>query len=111
VYVLFLRQSKGNETKLVQGLFPAAGEGMQGIFEIPVPGGPQINAEDYCVGNQDVNVQHCDAIMRSSQSRVVVPYAHDPLAKKYGGMPASAFLREVRSVADAQGLGEKSSVR
>jgi len=35
-YLLFLRQSKGNETTLVQGLRPTAGEGLQGIFLIPV---------------------------------------------------------------------------
>jgi hypothetical protein len=111
VYVLFLRQSKGNETKLVQGLFPAAGEGVQGIFQIPVPSGPRIAPEDYCAGVGDVNVPHCVALMQNSQTPVVVPYALDPLAKKYGGMPASAFLHEVQSVAAAQGFAEEPSLR
>jgi hypothetical protein len=109
LYVLFLRQPKGDETKLVRGLFPAAGEGAQGIFQIPVTVPLTINAEDYCVGLADVNAQHCEAIMQTSQSPVVVPYAHDPLAKKYSGMPASDFLREVQSVAAVQGVAEKSS--
>jgi hypothetical protein len=110
-YLLFLRQSKGDETKLVQGLWPAAGEGLQGMFLIPVhvPVPPQISAEDYCLGLQGVNVQHCDAIMQTSQSPLVVPYDHDPLAKKYGGMPVSDFLREVQSVTAAQRAAEKSS--
>src|SRR6266567_1110319 len=113
VYVLFLRQSKGNETKLVQGLFPAAGEGVQGIFQIPVhvPVPPVVFAEDYCVGLAGVHVQHCDAITQTSQSPVVVPYARDPLAKRYGGMAASDFLREVQSVAAGQAVAKKSSLR
>jgi hypothetical protein len=37
VYVLFLRYAQGDETQLVQGLLPAAGEGVQGIFWIQVP--------------------------------------------------------------------------
>ncbi len=109
LYVLFLRPSKGHETKLVQGLFPAAGEGVQGIFQIPVPSGPRINPEDYCAGVGDVNVPHCITIMQTSQSPVIVPYTHDPLAKKYAGMPAADFLKEVQSVAGGQGLAEESS--
>jgi hypothetical protein len=108
LYVLFLRQSKGNETKLVQGLFPAAGEGVQGIFQIAVPVPLASNGEDYCVGIWDVNVPHCEAILQTSQSPVVVP-DRDPLAEKYGGMPASDFLKEVQSVAGGQGLAEVSS--
>jgi len=37
LYVLLFQQSKGDETKLVQGLFPVAGEGVPGIFQIPLP--------------------------------------------------------------------------
>lgn len=111
LYVLFLRQSQGPETKLVQGLLPAAGAGVQGIFEIPLPTPRprQTNAEDYCAGILGVNVPHCEAIVKTLQSPVAVPYARDPLAKKYAGMPASDFLREVQSVATAQGLAEKST--
>jgi len=34
VFVMFLRQPKGEETQMVQGLLPAAGEGLQGWFWI-----------------------------------------------------------------------------
>jgi hypothetical protein len=112
LFVLFLRQTKGEETKLVQGLFPAAGEGVQGIFQIPVPVPPDISAEDYCAGIGDVNVKNCDALMQTSQSPVMVfPYADDPLVKKYSGLPASDFLQEIQSVAAAQGLAEEPSQR
>jgi hypothetical protein len=37
VYVLFLKHAQGDETQLVQGLLPAAGEGVQGIFWVQVP--------------------------------------------------------------------------
>ena len=109
LYVLFLRRPRGDETKLVQGLFPAAGEGAQGIFEVPLPDSSPFNAEEYCAGVRDVNVEHCEAILQTSQIPVVVPYRKDPLAKKYGGMPTSAFLQEVQSVAAGQGVAEKSS--
>lgn len=113
-YLLFLRKSKGDETNLVQGLRPAAGEGLQGIFLIPVhvPVPPNVYAEDYCLGLQGVKVQHCNAVLQTSQSPVVVPYAHDPLVKKYSGMPASGFLHEVQSAAAGQGFaGNTSSKR
>jgi hypothetical protein len=115
LFVLFLRQSKGDE-KLVQGLSPAAGEGVQGIFQIQLPGFPAIpgiDSEDYCIGggNGNVNVKHCDAILQASQNPVMAdPWIGDPLAKKYNGMSASDFLREVQS-ASAQGLAEESSPR
>jgi hypothetical protein len=116
VYVLFLRRAKGDETKLVQGLFPAAGEGAQGIFALPVPNmastdiPPGSKMEDYCGGN--VNVEHCDAFVQTSQKPVdVYPVAGDPLVKKYNGMPAADFLREVQSVAVGQAGADKSSLR
>jgi hypothetical protein len=108
-YVLFLRQSKDNETKLVQGLRLAAGEGMQGMFLIQVPAPLPSDAERYCAGVLHGSVQHCDSILEASQSPVMVPYARDPLAKRYVGMAASDFLREVQSVASGQGSAEKSS--
>lgn len=110
-YLLFLRQSKGNETTLIQGLRPTAGEGLQGIFLIPVhvPVPPGVFVDDYCLGLSGINLKHCDAIIQSSQSPVVVPYARDPLAKKYSGKPVSQFLQEVQSVAAAQPLPEKAS--
>jgi hypothetical protein len=108
-YLLFLRQSKGNETQLVQGLRLAAGEGVQGIFMIQVPAPLPTDTERYCNGSRKWNVGHCNSYVETSQSPVLFPYAHDPLAKRYGGMSASDFLREVRSVATAEGLKEMSS--
>ena len=116
-YLLFLRPSQGNEIKSVKGLRPVAGEGVQGIFLLPinvrVSHPPNVvYAEDFCFGlGGQANVPRCKAILEASQSPVVVPYAHDPLAKKYGGMPTSQFLREVQSMASGQGVAEKSSLR
>jgi len=44
-------------------------------------------------------VQHCDSYLETSQNPVIVPYAHDPLAKRYSGMSSSEFLKEVQSLA------------
>ncbi|MGB6194651.1 MAG: hypothetical protein WBF42_19460 [Terracidiphilus sp.] len=112
VYVLFLRQSKDDETRAVQGLRLAAGEGVQGMFmiQVPYPIHPfDPDAERYCAGVLQGSVQHCDSYLETSQSPIMVPYARDPLAKRYGGRPASDFLHEVQSVAASQGLAEKPS--
>jgi hypothetical protein len=97
-YVLFLRRSAGNEAQSVQGLRLAAGDGVQGMFLIHVPVPTPSDPERYCGDALKGNVQHCDAFLEASQSPVTVAYARDPLAKKYGGMPASEFLKEVQSV-------------
>jgi hypothetical protein len=108
-YVLFLRQSQGNDTRLVQGLLPAAGDGLQGMFPIQIP--VKSEADRECNGVLDGSVQWCDAYLETSQDPVAVPYALDPLAKKYNGVAISDFLRDVRSAASQQGLSERSSVR
>jgi hypothetical protein len=105
-YVLFLRAAMGDEAQMVQGLLPAAGHGVQGMFLIKVP---FPNAERYCASVMAGTVGECDAYLETSQDPVVVPYARDPLAKTYSGMPAADFLREVRSVSAAQPLPEKTS--
>lgn len=110
VWVLFLRQSKGNETQRVQGLRLVAGEGLQGMFTIEVPPPVYYEPVRECSGYH-WSWQRCDAYLGDSQIPVRVPYGNDPLAKKYGGMPASQFLREVQSVASGQGVAEKSSSR
>jgi hypothetical protein len=108
-YVLFLRMSEDKEKQLVQGLRSAAGEGVQGIFpiEIPFPS----DAFDKCFDRRNNNVQLCDSYLENSESPVMVPYVHDPLRKKYGGMSVPDFLHEVQSVAAAQGFAEKPSLR
>jgi hypothetical protein len=110
IYVLFLRQSKDSETKMVQGLRLTAGEGMQGAFAIQVPG-PTYGSEPEmdCAGVQHWSWQRCDAYVKTSQSPVMDPCPRDPLAKKYVRMPASDFLKEMQSVAAGQGSAEKSS--
>ena len=109
-YVLFLRQSKDKEKQLVQGLRPAAGEGAQGIFpiEIPFPSDAFQNCIDWRINE---NAQPCDFYLENSQSPIIVPYVRDPLRNKYGGMPASEFLREIQSVVADKGFAEKSSLR
>jgi hypothetical protein len=121
LYVLFLRQAKGDETQLVQGLFPAAGEGTQGMFMIPLPELQEKRSGDYCIGiSMQANGKRCDTLMQTNQSPVGVlpdtrkppdPNPPDPLVKKYNGMPALDFLREVQSVAGGQGDAQKSSSR
>jgi hypothetical protein len=114
-FVLFLRQSKDQEAQLVEGLRPAAGEGMQGFFPIHIldPTGMR----ETCPDSHDYkpwenkNVEPCASYLETNRSPIVVPYAHDPLHKKYNGVPASDFLREVQSVAAGQAGADKSSLR
>lgn len=117
LYVLFLRQARGDETQLVQGLFPAAGQGTQGMFMLPVPELRKDYSGDYCIGiYMRVNGKSCDTAMQTNQSPVQIlpdtqyppdPNEPDPLFKKYNGMPASQFLKDVEAAA-AQGLAEAS---
>jgi hypothetical protein len=107
VYVLFLRHPTDDESKSVQGLRLAAGEGLQGMFLIQVPIGSE--AEESCARVPTGSVQHCDSYLATSKSPVIDPYVRDPLAKRYVGMPAADFLREVQSVAAGQGVAKKSS--
>jgi hypothetical protein len=111
VYVLFLRQSSGEETRLVQGLRLTGGSGLQGMFLIHVPSPLPFDAERYCGDALQGSVQHCESYLQTSQNPVIVAYVRDPLAKKCAGMPASDFFRKMQSVADAQGSAEESSLR
>jgi hypothetical protein len=104
VFVMFLRQPKGEETQMVQGLLPAAGDGLQGWFWI------KVDSQRPCMSIQDEDVQRCDTYLKTSHHPVMIPYPRDPLKNKYGGMLAADFLREVQSVAD-QGFATKSSLR
>lgn len=110
VVVLFLRQSKGDEAQLVQGLRLVAGEGAQGMFTIEVPTPTASEPERECSG-QHWSWQRCDAYLEDSQIPVVVPYSHDPLAKKFGGMPTSQFLCEVQAIASGQRVAKESSLK
>lgn len=105
--VLFLRKAKGGEAQLVQGLIPAGGEGLQGMFPIRLP--VKFDKSDRCNGVLDGALEWCDAFLDKSENPVIVPYVHDPLAKQYDGMPMSEFLHQVRVEASYQGLYEKST--
>lgn len=109
VWVLFLRQSKGDETQWVQGLRLATGEGLQGVFTIGVPPSTHDEPDPECSGNQ-WSWQRCDAYLQASQFPVMVS-APDPLAKRYDGMPVPDFLHEVQSVAGRAGIAEEPSLR
>lgn len=111
VYVLFLRHAQGDEAQLVQGLLPAAGEGVQGIFWVHVP--PQHTPAATWRGTARTFCREaCNTATpywKPAKVPVMVPYALDPLAKRYRGMPFSDFLREVPSVAGGQGFAGNSS--
>jgi hypothetical protein len=105
VFTLFLRRPDSSETQLIQGLLPAAGEGLQGLFAIQVPETLPSEAEQNCSGvpsgagvSPDIDVRKCEAYLETSQSPVMVLSPQDPLRKKYGGMPISEFLKVVQSV-------------
>jgi hypothetical protein len=106
-YVLFLRHPQGNETQLVQSLFPAGGQGLQGMFQIQIP--VKGEAQQPCTGVLKGTLAWCDSHLQTSDYPIEVPYVHDPLAKKYDGMRIAEFLQEVRNVAADQGLDEKST--
>ena len=104
-YILFLRHAQGEEAQRVAGLFPTAGEGLQGMYPVDIPVAGE--EERQCTGVPPGSLDWCASLLESSQYHVVVPYLYDPLNKKYNGMPISQFLSEVRTVAASQGLEEK----
>jgi hypothetical protein len=104
-FVLFLRQSQGKESQLVQGLLPAGGAGLQGMFPVDIAANDE--AINPCTGIPPGSLRWCDSFLETSQYPVVVPYVPDPLGKKYDGMPIADFLNEVRNLAADQGLDEK----
>jgi hypothetical protein len=110
VWILFLRKSASNEARLVQGLLPAAGEGIQGMFLVGTPPPTNSEPEQPCAGPH-WSVEHCNSYLETSQSPAYAPYAHDPLAKQFNGMPLSDFLLEVQSVAAGQRLAQKPSLK
>lgn len=113
--VLFLRQSKGHEAQLIEGLRPAAGEGAQGFYPIHIQDPHRLGeiCNDLIDEKlwEDKNVQPCASYLETNRSPIVVPYVHDPLHNKYNGMPASDFLREVQSVAIGQAGANSSPPR
>ncbi|MGB9235382.1 MAG: hypothetical protein WCC04_13285 [Terriglobales bacterium] len=106
-YVLFLRQSQGDEGRLIPGLRLTGGDGAQGLFALQSdPGGA---ADRDCSGIAPANTAKCNADLDSNQTPVSVTYRRDPLLKKYDGMPIANFLREVQFVADSLGYSADSA--
>jgi hypothetical protein len=66
--------------------------------------------DDTCEAILREDIKKCSAFLETSQIPLNAQYyAHDPLIKKYDGVPASEFLREVQSVADSLGYATQAS--
>jgi hypothetical protein len=96
-YVLFLRQSRGDEMQLTPGLRLAGGDGLQGMFAL----GSKYDRD--CAAVLPGGAEKCSAALDASQEAVKVPYHSDPLKTKYEGRRVPDFLKEVQSTADALG--------
>jgi hypothetical protein len=96
-YLLFLRQSRGDETQIMPGLRPTGGGGLQGFFVL------QSGYDFNCTGVVPANTAKCTAALDVSQEPVKIRYRRDPLKTTYEGIPASSFLKEVQSLADSSG--------
>jgi len=99
-YVLFLRQSRGEETELTPALRLTGGDGMQGLFVVH-------SAYDQdCTCVMPGSLTKCNASLDSSKEVVSVRYRLDPLKEKYEGMPVPQFLQEVQATAAALSSGQ-----
>jgi len=104
-HILFLRQTHGDETPFLPGLRLTGGNGMQGMYTVPFS-----VHDDTCEAILREDIKKCSAFLETSQIPLNAQYyAHDPLIKKYDGVPASEFLREVQSVADSLGYATQAS--
>jgi hypothetical protein len=99
-YVLFLRQSRSDEKELIPGLRLTAGNGLQGFFSV-------LDDKDgtECTGGPS-RFEKCLADLDTLQEPISVRL--DPLRKKYDGMSASQFSKEVQAVADSLGYGRQA---
>jgi hypothetical protein len=137
-YLLFLRR---DNTGLADGLLPAGGEGMQGVFIVdPTRDLTDIHSELFdcfrasldramCTENNyakrypgfpgctdahidAADISSCNALLSKSQKPIAIGLIRDPLREKYDGMPVSRFLRDVQSAADsASNAGQTESSR
>ena len=94
-YVLFLRHSRGDETHIMPELRLTGGSGLQGLFVLTSP------LRVGCTAISRKYGKGCNDQLTASLAPVKIQYRRDPLKKKYDGMPASVFLREVQSLADS----------
>jgi hypothetical protein len=106
-FVLFLRQSHGNETQWIPAFQLTGGEGLQGMYDLPV----SLKSEDYknCNGVLDGSVGKCNAFLEASQDPISIPNRVDPLLEKYDEMPIAAFLKEVQATADSLGYATQAN--
>ncbi|MDA4120402.1 MAG: hypothetical protein OK436_07420 [Thaumarchaeota archaeon] len=95
--ILFLRQSQGNEKQLLPGLRLTGGDGLQGLFIVQSPW------TDKCSGARPDDMSKCSAALDASQAPIKIRYRLDPLKRKYEGIAASSFLKEIQSAADSSG--------
>jgi hypothetical protein len=93
-YVLFLRHSRGDETQIMPELRLTGGSGLQGLFVLTSP----LRVD--CTAISSKYRKRCNDQLIASLAPVKIQYRRDPLKKKYNGMPASVFLREIQSLAD-----------
>jgi hypothetical protein len=112
-YVLFLRQSQGDEKKVMPGLRLTAGDGMQGLFVLR---GTYDYHDKYdrkrynqCLSYFPGGPAKCIAALEESQETVKFTSRVDPLKAKYEGMPVPNFLQEVQSIANSLGYDGKNT--
>jgi hypothetical protein len=106
-FVLFLHKSERSGSTQLPDLRATGGNGVQGIISIRLD--PRSEEAQLCTGNRPGTVERCGRYLETAQDPVRLPYARDPLAEKYNGMPVSEFLRTVRAVADSLGYVEQSA--
>ncbi|MFZ3265257.1 MAG: hypothetical protein WA172_14730 [Terriglobales bacterium] len=104
-YVLFLRRSRGDETQIMPELRLTGGSGLQGLFVLTSP----LRVD--CTAIPRKYTKRCYDQLIASLAPVKIQYRRDPLKKKYGGMPASVFLREVQSLADSPRGGQSHNAQ
>jgi len=111
-YVLFLRQSRGDETQVTPGLRLAAGDGTQGLFALrgQYDYHDKSDRDRYteCLGVFSDGPAKCIATLESSQETVKFLNRIDRLKNKYEGMPVPNFLKEVQSVARSRNRPHKN---
>jgi len=106
-FVLFLRQAHGYEAQWISGLQLTGGEGLQGMYVLPVP----LKSQDYknCTGILRGSVEKCNAFLEASQDPISIENRVDPLIKKYDKTPISEFLKEVQATADSLGYATQAN--
>jgi hypothetical protein len=118
LYILFLRQAKGDETQLTPGLRLTGANGTQGSFFIMAK--PETEEARICSAFKPGSVEKCNELLEFSQIPAQFTIFSFPLPdnrydellsgnsypstyKKYGYMPVSALLKVIQDTADSLG--------